>query len=69
MPRKTRQQEDFLTGFSRAATLAEAIRVSPPRYTTPAQYLRQVAALHARSDDLLSRGLAVGCLSAIGGSE
>jgi hypothetical protein len=38
----------------------------PPAYTSSRDYLESVAHLHADSQDLVSRGLAVGCLSAIG---
>ena len=41
-------------------------RRHPPAHTTAAEYLEDVAHLHADSDDLTRRGLAVGCLSALG---
>ncbi len=61
-----RVERAFLAGFGKAAVLAQRIIADPPRYTTPQEYLRDVADLHADSEDLCSRGLAVGCLSAFG---
>jgi hypothetical protein len=60
-----RQAKAFLQGFERAAQLAQRVLTTPPRHTSPAQYMRDVALLHARVDDPTSRGLAVGCLSAL----
>ncbi len=62
----SRQETAFLAGFGKAALLAQQIKVHPPTHTTPEEYMRDVADLHGDSDDLLSRGLAVGCLSAFG---
>jgi hypothetical protein len=62
----TRDAKDFLNGFARAAQLLQRLLAAPPRHTTPDQYLEDVASLHARSDDLRSRGLVVGCLAAVG---
>ena len=64
-----RRERDFLIGFTRAALLTRAILASPPAATTPEAYMRTIAQLHADADDLLRRGLAVGCLSAVGEDE
>jgi hypothetical protein len=61
-----REEQQFLDGFGKAALLARRMLDSPPTYTTPRDYLESVASLHEDSDDLTSRGLAVGCLSALG---
>lgn len=61
-----RNEIDFLAGFGKAALLAQRVLAQPPAYTTSRDYMESVAHLHADSDDLVSRGLAVGCLSAIG---
>ena len=61
-----RQERAFLAGFGKAAVLAERVKADPPRHTTAEDYIRDVAHLHEHSEDLLSRGLAVGCLSAFG---
>jgi hypothetical protein len=60
-----RQELAFLAGFGKAALLAQQVKAHPPSHTTPEEYMRDVAHLHRDSEDLLSRGLAVGCLSAI----
>jgi hypothetical protein len=62
----SRSERDFLLGFRKAAILARHVIATPPSYTTPSDYLESVAHLHEDSDDLISRGLAVGCMSAIG---
>lgn len=62
-----REERAFLNGFQKAAVLAQRVMADPPRHTTPQDYLRDVADLHADSEDLQSRGLAVGCLAAFGG--
>jgi hypothetical protein len=62
----SRNERDFLLGFEKAAVLAQGVLASPPAYTTASAYLESVAHLHADSDDLVSRGLAVGCLCALG---
>jgi hypothetical protein len=59
-----RQAKAFLAGFERAAQLTQRVLTTPPRHTSPAQYMQDVALLHARVDDPTSRGLTVGCLSA-----
>jgi hypothetical protein len=61
-----RQEQEFLAGFGKAALLAQQVKDNPPTHTTPEEYMRDVAHLHGDSEDLLSRGLAVGCLSAFG---
>ena len=61
-----RRAKEFLTGFRRAAQLAQRVRACPPTYTGATEYLQDVAHLHATADDLVRRGLAVGCLSALG---
>ncbi len=61
-----RQERAFLQGFGKAALLAQQIKSHPPTHTTAEEYMRDVAHLHGDSEDLLSRGLAVGCLSAFG---
>src|SRR5437868_2792392 len=62
----TRQEKDFLVGFGLAATLTRHLIGHRPSYTTAEQYAQDVAHLHADSDDFVSRGIAVGCLSAFG---
>jgi hypothetical protein len=62
----SRSEHEFLDGFQRAAVLTRTVMAQPPSYTTAAEYLEDVAHLHADSDDLTRRGLAVGCLSALG---
>jgi hypothetical protein len=57
---------DFLSGFQRAAWLAEQVRSCPSSYASREDYLRDVARLHAGVEDLARRGLAVGCLAALG---
>ena len=61
-----RRAKDFLIGFERAAWLTRRIREAPPSHTTPEDYLKDVAELNEDSDDLVRRGLAVGCLAAVG---
>jgi hypothetical protein len=61
-----RQEQAFLDGFGKAAVLAQRVKAEPPRHTTAEDYIRDVAHLHGDSEDLISRGLAVGCLSAFG---
>jgi len=62
----SRNGHEFLAGFQQAAVLTRTVLAQPPSYTTAAEYLEDVAHLHADSDDLTRRGLAVGCLSALG---
>jgi len=57
---------EFLAGFGKAALLAQRVLASPPSYTTREDYMESVAHLYADSEDLVGRGLAVGCMSAIG---
>lgn len=64
----SRDEKEFLFGFEKAALLAQQILHSPPAYTTAREYLESVAHLHRDSDDLVCRGLVVGCLSALGDS-
>ncbi len=61
-----RQMKEFLTGFERAALLVRRIISDPPSYGSAQGYLEYVADLHVDGEDLLRRGLAVGCLSALG---
>ena len=61
-----RRETAFLAGFGKAAMLAQQVKAHPPSHTTAEEYMRDVAHLHEDSEDLLSRGLAVGCLSAFG---
>jgi hypothetical protein len=62
----TRSEKDFLFGFGLAATLTRQVMGQRPSYTTAEQYVEDVADLHADADDFIRRGMAVGCLSAIG---
>jgi hypothetical protein len=55
-----------LTGFGLAATLTRDIQWQCPSYTTAEKYVADVASLHGDADDFLRRGIAVGCLSALG---
>jgi hypothetical protein len=62
----SRQAREFLRGFQQAALLAQRILASPPTYMSAKEYLEDVADLHAAANDLVRRGLAAGCLSALG---
>ena len=62
----SRGEKDFLAGFEKAALLTREILAVPPAFTSREEYVASVAHLHADSEDLRSRGLAVGCLSALG---
>ena len=62
----SRGEKDFLAGFEKAALLTQQIMAAPPAFTSREEYVASVAHLHADSEDLRSRGLAVGCLSALG---
>ena len=62
----SREEREFLKGFEKAAQLTREIQLCPPRFTTPAQYVEQVARLHCASESFEHRGVAVGCLSAVG---
>jgi hypothetical protein len=61
-----RNEIEFLAGFAMAALLMQRLQAQPPSFTSGPAYAESVAHLHEKSDDLLSRGLAVGCLSALG---
>jgi hypothetical protein len=61
-----RDEREFLTGFGLAATLTRRVMGQRPSYTTAEQYMEDVAHLHADASDFLRRGVAVGCLSALG---
>jgi hypothetical protein len=61
-----RNEKEFLAGFAMAALLMQRLQAQPPSFTSRQDYAESVAHLHEASDDLLSRGLAVGCLSALG---
>ena len=63
-----RRERDFLAGFERAARLVQQILTFPPAYATQEAYVAHVARLHGDAEDLVRRGLAVGCLSALGRS-
>jgi hypothetical protein len=62
----SRKEQDFLAGFGTAALLTQRVLASPPLYTSGPDYIESVAHLHADSDDLVGRGLAVGCRAALG---
>jgi hypothetical protein len=61
-----RREREFLAGFERAARLVQQILIRPPAYASGDRYLADVARLHGDADDLVRRGLAVGCLAALG---
>ncbi len=61
-----RQAREYLTGFGRAALLVRHVLSQPPGFRTPPEYVEDVACLHGDAEDLFRRGLAVGCLSALG---
>lgn len=61
-----RNEKEFLAGFAMAALLMQRLQAQPPSFTSRQDYAESVAHLHESSDDLVSRGLAVGCLSALG---
>jgi hypothetical protein len=61
-----RKEREFLSGFERAARLVQQILTCPPAHITGAGYVADVARLHGDAEDLVRRGLAVGCLSALG---
>ncbi|HEY7409727.1 MAG TPA: hypothetical protein VII13_03235 [Vicinamibacteria bacterium] len=61
-----RRAREYLGGFERAALLVQRLLSGPPAYANAADYVRDVAALHDDAPDLFRRGLAVGCLSALG---
>ena len=55
-----------LRGVERAALLVQRVLSDPPSYKSAESYVEDVACLHVRATDLLRRGIAVGCLSALG---
>jgi hypothetical protein len=61
-----RQAKQFLEGFQKAAQLAQHLADNRSPQSDPMEYLEDVADLHGHSDDLVRRGLAVGCLCAVG---
>ena len=61
-----RQTKEYLAGFQRAALLVQRILSAPPSYQSAQHYLEDVADLHLHAGDLQRRGIAVGCLSALG---
>jgi hypothetical protein len=61
-----RRETEFLLGFAKAALLTKAVAAAPPAFTTAQDYMKTVAQLHADADEALRRGLAVGCLAAVG---
>jgi len=63
-----RGEREFLAGFERAARLVKQVVSCPSAYTSADLYLEDVARLHGDADDLVRRGLAVGCLVALGRS-
>ena len=62
----SRREKEFLAGFEKAALLTQRILACPPSYTTAREYLNDVVRLLRGSDDLVERGLVVGCLCAVG---
>jgi hypothetical protein len=63
-----RKEREFLAGFERAARLVQRVLTCPQAYARGDLYLADVARLHADAEDLTRRGLAVGCLAALGRS-
>jgi hypothetical protein len=61
-----RRIKEYLLGFERAALLVRRVLSDPPSYKSAQSYLEDVAHLHVDAEDLVRRGLAVGCLSALG---
>ena len=61
-----RQAKEFLEGFQKAAQLTQRLADNRSPHPDPTDYLKDVADLHGHSDDLVRRGLAVGCLCALG---
>ena len=61
-----RREREFLAGFERAARLVQQVLACPPSYASGDRYLEDVARLHGDAEDLVRRGLAVGCLAALG---
>jgi hypothetical protein len=61
-----REAREYLRGFEQAALLVQRVLSDPPSYNNAESYVQDVADLHVRATDLLRRGIAVGCLSALG---
>jgi hypothetical protein len=61
-----RQARQFLEGFQKAAQLAQNLADNRSPHSDPTEYMEDVADLHGQSDDMVRRGLAVGCLCAVG---
>jgi hypothetical protein len=61
-----RREQEFLAGFERAALLVRQVLACPEAYASSDRYLADVAQLHGDAEDLTRRGLAVGCLAALG---
>jgi hypothetical protein len=61
-----RREREFLAGFERAALLVQQVLTRPQAYVNGDRYLEDVARLHGDAEDLTRRGLAVGCLAALG---
>jgi hypothetical protein len=61
-----RREREFLAGFERAARLVQQVLTCPQAYVSTDRYLEDVARLHGDAEDLTRRGLAVGCLAALG---
>jgi hypothetical protein len=61
-----REEREFLAGFERAARLVRQVLTCPQAYMSGDRYLEGVAQLHGDAEDLTCRGLAVGCLVALG---
>jgi hypothetical protein len=59
-------EREFLAGFERAAQLAQRLLACPPCYSSGPEYVRYVADLMNGADDVMGRGLAAGCLAAVG---
>ena len=61
-----RSEKEFLLGFAMAATLTQRMLTAPPAHTSPRDYMKDVAHLLRSSDNLVGRGIAVGCMAAVG---
>ena len=61
-----RNEKEFLLGLAMAATLTQRMLAAPPAHMRPQDYMKDVAHLLRSSDDLVGRGIAVGCLAAVG---
>lgn len=62
----TRDAREFLQGFERAAMLTRGLLEHPPAITSREAYVQDVADLNRDANDMVRRGLAVGCLVAVG---